>query len=184
MNAAYGPQLARDILGGRVQRALGTQRAGELQFIFADVNRQDFTPHVFRQLNGQVPQPAHTKHGYALTRANPRKLRGAIDGDPGTKQRGGFFWPECARDPGHVADFSSAEFGVATVNRAAGDSLTWTKVFVSLSAELALSASPMDPRDTYSFADGEIAHPLSSLRYTTHDLVSKDDRGLHLDHIQ
>src|SRR5215831_5279398 len=66
------------------------------------------------------------------------------------------------------------EFGVAAINSQARNLLPHTQILVSFSTEFAITATPVQPRDSNTITHLQVAHAGARLNYASADLVSQD----------
>src|SRR5271156_488321 len=151
MDSTLAPQLLNCI--GGIERVNGAKSSGEFKLLLGNVDRGHLRAKGSSQLHGNVSQTPDTENSQALARRNPGALQRAIDGEASTKKRGGFERRETIWNLQRVSCRRLHKFRVATIHGDTRDLLPAAQVFVSFTAEFALTAAPVNPGHADAVAD-------------------------------
>src|SRR6516162_9114517 len=142
MDSAFRSQLLDHIRRGCVEANRGTKRFRKSQFLFGDVNRDDFCPQFPRDLHGDMTQAANAKDRQALARSYSGLLQRTMGGYTGTKERRRLNRRKSFGDFYGVAGRHFEKLREAAIHSYTCNLLFYAKVFVAFQAERALPAGP------------------------------------------
>jgi hypothetical protein len=99
-----------------------------------------------------------------------------MDGDTGTKERGGLVGRKRIRNFCDVAGGSLRIFRLSAIDGDAGDALASAQILIAFVAELTFAAGVLDPWNTDALSDSDALNGGASLDYATDDFVAEDQR--------
>src|ERR1700677_2240025 len=153
MEATLAAHLFYHINRESIECVNGAKSSGKFKLLLGNVDRGHLRAKSPSQLHGKVSQATYTENRQALAGHDSGAFQCAIDCESGTKKRGrcerrktiwNFHRVSCRR--GH-------KFRVATIHGDTCDLLPAAQVLVALTAEFAITATPMNPGHADAVAD-------------------------------
>ena len=143
--AAQLLDLGDRIRGQRIDRGVGTHRAGEGQLLVGDVDRDHLAAHGLRVLHGDVAEPADPGDHHGVAGLGVGLLQALVDGDAGTEDRCRHLEVETVRQVADIVGVRQHVFGEAAVHRIAGVLLGVAQGLPARQAVLAVAAGGVQP---------------------------------------
>jgi hypothetical protein len=148
------------------------------EFFVGDVNGSDDRSQFPTDLHGQVTQAADTKHRQTLAWLDLGVPEGTIDRNSRAEERRSVDTRKFAGNFQGVACWGLDQFCVSSVYRHPGNLLFDAKILIAFTAELALTAGPVHPRNANTVADFQVLDGFAFLHDATCDFVPRDQRLL------
>src|SRR5215472_3093676 len=126
-----------------------------------------------------MTQAADAEDRQSLAARNPRLLERPIDRDARAKQRSSLDRRQSFGNFHGVTSRRLREFRIAAIDGHSRNLLPRAQIFVSLSAEFAITAAPVQPRHSNAITYLQVVNAVAPLNHASADFVSKNQGLLH-----